>query len=345
MKNLSQINDNKSILTKEYVEKNFLGKGDNAVSATKLATVRSINGIEFDGTGDIQIPLRYARAYTSTNPSSAPWFKVASWTSSAIAYSSSEISFYVIESRGSSSTEIGGILRAKIRQADTPGVTESVSLTWLYATGGINPDNYVATYTNNTDAGTVTLDLWVKLNSTYHSSELYVLGIYKDVYPSSYEWTLYSATSGEANYIGDSNIVSTLASFRNHNSSNIGETAIILYDHIDEPPDYSDLITNVNWDTNFSKIYFQIKTERYNFADYVSNEGRYRGVGNAILNNLNGEFTADIIEVFEINNEKESVYSSFTFKYDIENKTISLPQESNTILAYTKIEITPIIYN
>ena len=95
---------------------------------------------------------------------------------------------------------------------------ESVSLTWLYATGGIDPDNYVATYTNNSDAGTVTLDLWVKLNGTYHSSGLYVLGTYKDVYPSSYEWTLYNSTSGSATYAGDGSVVSKLAATQNPQS-------------------------------------------------------------------------------------------------------------------------------
>lgn len=68
MKNMSPIDEGKDVITREYGDKNFSQKshthnyagssspGGSATSAEKLKTARTINGVIFDGTANINIP-------------------------------------------------------------------------------------------------------------------------------------------------------------------------------------------------------------------------------------------------------------------------------------------------
>lgn len=57
--NLTTNDANKPVSAKQakVLQDNKLGKTENAVSATKLQTARKINGVDFDGSTDIDLPL------------------------------------------------------------------------------------------------------------------------------------------------------------------------------------------------------------------------------------------------------------------------------------------------
>ena len=57
--NLTTNDANKPVSAKQakVLQDNKLGKTENAVSATKLQTARKINGVNFDGSTDIDLPL------------------------------------------------------------------------------------------------------------------------------------------------------------------------------------------------------------------------------------------------------------------------------------------------
>ena len=62
----SQLTNDSGYLTKADLANTYLGKSDNAVSATKLQTARKINGVAFDGTADITILNGISDIYTFT---------------------------------------------------------------------------------------------------------------------------------------------------------------------------------------------------------------------------------------------------------------------------------------
>lgn len=90
MKNMSPIDENKDIITREYGNNNFASESHThnyagssspagaATSAEKLKTARTINGVSFDGTGDVTIP-RSVKPMAKTNGTAGAsgYFKIA----------------------------------------------------------------------------------------------------------------------------------------------------------------------------------------------------------------------------------------------------------------------------
>ena len=91
----------------------------NASTATKLQTARTINGVAFDGSKNITVPLRSCYAYDDSSTfADTPWHKVASI--SLTGTNVDRIAIFHVD-KGWTNGGFSGILRARIRVGSTAG--------------------------------------------------------------------------------------------------------------------------------------------------------------------------------------------------------------------------------
>ena len=177
---------------------------------------RKINGVLFDGSGDIKIRLdTYVVSDSSSSWSAAPWHKVASCeiinrvTTRALTLYAER----TLHPRSGGS----GILRAIIRSASTAGSVGHVYLDWEYANSEINTDNFVLVYNSDESAGKLTAELWMKITAQYETWQFKVLSIGETTAADSMVWTLYNLSSGAENYSEGTGVkVSSFMSIKNN---------------------------------------------------------------------------------------------------------------------------------
>lgn len=138
------------------------GKLDNngiAVSAKKLQTARKINGVSFDGTTNITVPLTAGKVY---NNSANKWGKVVDVE--MIDKNRIYTVYLMVSSMNSASSGCEGYLRFTTRYSIN-GIYKAY-LTWIWCSDNINIDNFKAVL-YETENG-VMFELWIKNgDSTY----------------------------------------------------------------------------------------------------------------------------------------------------------------------------------
>lgn len=171
----------------------FLG---NSATATKLQTERQINGVAFDGSKNITVPINGCYHYDdSANATTVSWHKVASCTLNRGSYDAHAV-FHVYRSLGK--TPYGGILKAHIRT--TPeGLYENSQLVWEYAYNIPKEDFVLSVIQNETDNST-TAELWVKINIRYAGYQFALLSESNRTTARNGIWTLYNSSVGQATY-------------------------------------------------------------------------------------------------------------------------------------------------
>ncbi len=171
----------------------FLG---NSATATKLQTERHINGVAFDGSKNITVPINGCYHYDdSANATTVSWHKVASCTLNRGSYDAHAV-FHVYRSLGK--TPYGGILKAHIRT--TPeGLYENSQLVWEYAYNIPKEDFVLSVIQNETDNST-TAELWVKINIRYAGYQFALLSESNRTTARNGIWTLYNSSVGQATY-------------------------------------------------------------------------------------------------------------------------------------------------
>jgi len=171
----------------------FLG---NSNTATKLQTARQINGTAFDGSKDINIPIKGCYAYDeSTTASTAPWHKVASCTLTK----GSEDAYAVFHVyRTLSSTFPGGILKARIR-TNTDVTLQSCNLLWEYA-NNINKEDFILCIIQDQNSKTLTAELWVSITARWIGYQFTMIADTDRTSIRSDRWTLYNSSVGQAAY-------------------------------------------------------------------------------------------------------------------------------------------------
>lgn len=168
----------------------------NAPTATKLQTARQINGVAFDGSKDITVPIRGCYHYDdSANATTVSWHRVASCTLNRGSYDAHAV-FHVYRSLGR--TPYGGILKAHIRT--TPeGLHENSQLVWEYAYNIPKEDFVLSVIQNETDKST-TAELWVKINIRYAGYQFALLSESNRTTARNGIWTLYNSSVGQSTY-------------------------------------------------------------------------------------------------------------------------------------------------
>ena len=189
----------------------YLPLDGNAATATKLQTARTINGVPFDGSENVNIPLQRCHFVNdSATWADTPWHKIASASWSG---ANGDRNLVLFVSRGWK-TSGSGILKLNVRSG-TQNLFESGYLTWLIADNTIIKENFVAIYTNDTTSGTITVELWAKMSGPHDGYEIIKLADHSRS-SSLAEWTLYNSNSGVESYTaGTGTIVSTLATIQN----------------------------------------------------------------------------------------------------------------------------------
>ena len=184
----------------------------NAPTATKLQTARKINGVAFDGSEDITIPIKGCYAYDeSTTASTAPWHKVASCTLTK----GSEDAYAVFHVyRTLASTFPGGILKARIRT--NPDVTlQSCNLLWEYA-NNINKEDFILCIIQDQNSKTLTAELWVKIPTRWMGCQFTMIADTDRTSIRNNMWTLYNSSEGQAAYTeSDRTITSEFSPIQN----------------------------------------------------------------------------------------------------------------------------------
>lgn len=85
----------------------------NAKTATKLQTARTINGVAFNGTANINVPLQQCFYYDDSSTwGTTPWHKIASTT---LTHAYEDKKLVLLVSRGFADNAPTGILRLKVR--------------------------------------------------------------------------------------------------------------------------------------------------------------------------------------------------------------------------------------
>ena len=141
----------------------------------------------------------------SASASSTPWFKIASYTSKT----TSDHAFITMAvSSGLTASQVG-ILHVKIATASTVGTNNSCTARWISSASGIDPSDFVVTYTETTGTS-VTYDIWCKLNQQWKS---FIISVINEGTRTSYgqTWTLSEDTStGLASYGTPTGIVESI---------------------------------------------------------------------------------------------------------------------------------------
>ena len=186
-----------------------------ASSATKLATARKINGVNFDGTADITVPIYSGYAHDDgTAWSDTPWHKIASATITA-SYQDVVTTMYI--TKGQSGNDMSGIFRARVRAGSSASVISGASLSWLLAGKDIDTQNFIMVCkTNNT--GGLDIEIWVKLSARYEGWQYYIIGSGYRTSTNATLWKLYQSGSGEgsASYTdGGTVYTSTISQIQN----------------------------------------------------------------------------------------------------------------------------------
>ena len=186
---------------------NFSGSlSGNASSATKLATARTINGVAFDGSKNITVPLRSCYAYDDSSTfADTPWHKVASI--SLTGTNVDRIAIFHVD-KGWTDGGFSGILRARIRVGSTAGKIEHYSLTWEFVndgfitmTGTLMSQDFCLSIYNDTTTGKAKANLWVKITSRYDGWQFTLLSQGDRVGPNNGYWTLINSSSGVENIL------------------------------------------------------------------------------------------------------------------------------------------------
>jgi len=168
----------------------------NAPTATKLQTARQINGVAFDGSEDINIPIKGCYAYDeSTTAATAPWHKVASCTLTK----GSEDDYAVFHVyRTLASTFPGGILKVRIR-TNTDVTLQSCNLLWEYA-NNINKEDFILCIIQDQNSKTLTAELWVNIPVRWSGYQFTMIADTDRTSIRSDRWTLYNSSVGQAAY-------------------------------------------------------------------------------------------------------------------------------------------------
>lgn len=168
----------------------------NSNTATKLQTARQINGVAFDGSKNITVPINGCYHYDdSANATIVSWHKVASCTLTKGSYDTHAV-FHVYRSLGR--TPYGGILKAHIRTT-SEGLHENSQLVWEYAYNITKEDFVLSVIQNETDNST-TAELWVKINIRYAGYQFALLSESNRTTAKNEIWTLYNSSVGQAAY-------------------------------------------------------------------------------------------------------------------------------------------------
>ena len=183
----------------------------NAKTATKLQTARTINGVPFDGSANINVPIQRCLCYdNSASWNSTPWHKVAS-ASLNLANEDKNLVLLVSHGWGSLHT---GVLKLHVRSTAS-NLFESGYLRWIVADDSVMKENFVAVYTNDTKNGRITVELWMRLSTQYDGYTFVKLAGHRR-HDLTDDWTLYNSSSGVASHTsGTGTITSTLATIQN----------------------------------------------------------------------------------------------------------------------------------
>lgn len=189
----------------------FLPLNGTAAAATKLATARKINGVAFDGSSDITVPIDRARVVNDASTwSDTPWHKIASasWSNA-----NTDCNLVLLISRGWGISGTG-ILKLRVRSGSDK-LFESGYLTWIVAEGTIKKENFVAVYTNDAANGKITVELWMKVLGRYDGYNIVRLADHYR-HDNANRWTLHSSTAGSASYTsGTGTITSVMSEIQN----------------------------------------------------------------------------------------------------------------------------------
>ena len=177
---------------------------------------RKINGVLFDGSGDIKIGLDSWGVYDgSTTWNETPWHKIASCEMTSRVQSRA-LTLYA-EKTLNPRPGNSGILRAFIRSGDTASSLGFVHLDWEYANGLINTDNFVLVYNSDETSGKLTAELWAKINSQYETWQFKVLSMGETTVADIPVWTMYNLGSGAENYPESTGVItSSLMGIKNN---------------------------------------------------------------------------------------------------------------------------------
>ena len=192
----------------------------NASTATKLATARTISltgdatgSASFDGSANASIAVNRRRCVVgqTSSTSTNPYYKFAS-VQLTEDYEDKEIVFKV--STGYSNNKASGILRAHVRSTGT--ALSNTELYWEYADEGIDVSKFILAY-NKPTAYPITVELWVKIDSSYIHYHFDVLQEHERGNTIT-RWTLYNTcAAGSASAItsGYTQVASTCLNIKN----------------------------------------------------------------------------------------------------------------------------------
>lgn len=207
-----------------------LPKDGTAVAATKLQTARTINGVAFDGSKNITVPLRSCYAYDDSSTfADTPWHKVASI--SLTGTNVDRIAIFHVD-KGWTNGGFSGILRARIRVGSTAGQIEDYSLTWEFVNDGfiartstLMSQDFILSIYNDTTTGKAKANLWVKITSRYDGWQFTLLSQGDRVGPNNGYWTLINSSSGVENTLDGMTLSGQTPSF----CSTIGNPIKYMY--------------------------------------------------------------------------------------------------------------------
>lgn len=197
----------------------YLPLEGNAASATKLQTARNINGVSFDGTKDISIPLINGWAYDDSETwANEKWHKIAT-TNITDGYQDKILNLYV--DRGQSNGTKCGILRARIRAGSSARTVAAASLCWILACDAIDPSNFVLVCKPDSETNTTTVELWIQLSERYEGWQYWQIGSAYRTSTNASGWILLRTNNSEryASYTqGGTAYISTISSLQNPQS-------------------------------------------------------------------------------------------------------------------------------
>lgn len=149
----------------------LIGDGDlqitNIETANSLKTARAINGVKFDGSSDIEVPIKTFTIGTITNPLTSVWFKACDFKTNLVNDNTNLLLSVHKNPNSSTMVSESGILRIGIK-SPSPLTSvpfdqsdNTISIEWLSITG-INPNHFALSY--NTLNGQFISELWVQID-------------------------------------------------------------------------------------------------------------------------------------------------------------------------------------
>ena len=158
-----------------------------ANAAAKLQTARGINGVSFDGTAGISVPIYCYQSHLLSGYADTPWVKIADTTITAT-WESAWIDLFLEGEKGDINHRTGVIRASVVTGAENKVI--GASLTWLVASKGLDTSKYALVYRE--ESGTVTAELWYKATKAYDSIAYVSLANGSKYSATNRKWILYS---------------------------------------------------------------------------------------------------------------------------------------------------------